>query len=94
MRTVDASSKSQRPIAPGGGRLAGFLAGSAALGSLIIALLVVLADLEDEPDGGFDESDDGFDESDDGFGPGTRTGSAVLLQTAEPAGMIARSTVL
>ena len=47
-----------RPIVSGGGRLAGFLAGSAALGSLIIALLVVLADLDDEPDDGFDGDDD------------------------------------
>ena len=34
------------------------LAGSAALGSLIIALLVVLADLDDEPEDGFDADDD------------------------------------
>jgi hypothetical protein len=54
MRSIDASLRSQRPIAPGGGRLAAFLAGSAALGSLIIAVLVVLADLEDEPEEGFD----------------------------------------
>jgi hypothetical protein len=62
MRAIESSIQRQRPIAPGGGRLAGFLAGSAALGSLIIALLVVLADLDDEPEGWFDESDDGFDE--------------------------------
>ena len=39
------------------GLLAGFLAGSAALGSLIIALLVVLADLDDEPEDGFEADD-------------------------------------
>ena len=53
---IQASIQS-RPIVAGGGRLAGFLAGSAALGSLIIALLVVLADLDDEPDEGFDGDD-------------------------------------
>jgi hypothetical protein len=62
MRSIDLSIQRQRPIALGGGRLAGFLAGSAALGSLIIALLVVLADLDDEPDSGFDDWDDAFDE--------------------------------
>jgi hypothetical protein len=91
MRSIDSSIQRRRPIAHGGGRLAGFLAGSAALGSLIIALLVLLGDLDDEPEDGFDEWDDGFDEDP---GPGRRTGSAVLLQTAEPARMIARSTVL
>ena len=59
MRSMDASLPAPRPIL-GGGRLAGFLAGSAALGSLIIALLVVLADLDDEPEDGFD-ADDGPD---------------------------------
>ncbi len=58
MRSMDASLPATRPIVFGGGRLAGFLAGSAALGSLIIALLVVLADLDDEPEDGFDADDD------------------------------------
>ncbi len=55
MRSMELSVQGSRPIAVGGGRLAAFLAGSAALGSLIIALLVVLADLEDEPEDGFAE---------------------------------------
>ncbi len=54
---MDASFQG-RPIGAGGGRFAGFLAGSAALGSLIIAVLVVLADLDDEAEDGFDADDD------------------------------------
>jgi hypothetical protein len=54
---MEATIPATRPIGAGGGRLAGFLAGSAALGSLIIALLVVLADLDDEPEDGFDVDD-------------------------------------
>ena len=65
MQSIHASALGARPIAPGGGRLAGFLAGSAALGSLIIAVLVVLADLDDEPDSGYDESDEDEDPEDE-----------------------------
>lgn len=48
MRSPERSIQGPRPIAIGGGRLAAFLARSSALGSLIIALLVALADLDDE----------------------------------------------
>ena len=57
MRSMELTADWPRPIRPGGGRVAAFLAGSAAIGSLLIALLVVLADLDDEADdrSGFDE---------------------------------------
>lgn len=63
MRSMDASIQGPQPIALGGGRLAAFLAGSAAFGSLIIALLVILADLEDEPESGFDLDGDPDEET-------------------------------
>ncbi len=50
MRTMELTLDRPRPVKIGSSRLAAFLAGSAALGSLIIALLVVLADLDDEFD--------------------------------------------
>ncbi len=46
MRFLERSPHRPRPIAVGGGRLASFLAGSAAFGSLVVALLVAVADLE------------------------------------------------
>ena len=57
MRSMELSPNGPWPIKAGIGRLTAFLAGSAALGSLIIAVLVVLADLDDEFDdrSGFDE---------------------------------------
>jgi hypothetical protein len=59
MQAMELSANLPRPIGVGS-RLTAFLAGSAALGSLIIALLVVLADLDDEWDdtSGFDEDPD------------------------------------
>ena len=48
MRSATRSTQEPGPIAAGGGRFATFLAGSAGFGSLVIALLVALADLEDE----------------------------------------------
>lgn len=49
MQAMELSATGPRSIGSGS-RLTAFLAGSAALGSLIIALLVVLADLDDEWD--------------------------------------------
>ena len=51
MHAIELSATLPKPIGAGS-RLTAFLAGSAALGSLIIALLVVLADLDDEWDDG------------------------------------------
>lgn len=48
MRSTTRSIQGPGPIAVGGGRFATFLAGSAGFGSLIIGLLVALADLEAE----------------------------------------------
>jgi hypothetical protein len=50
MRPMELTLDGPRPMTLGSGRLAAFLAGSAALGSLIIALLVIVADLDDEFD--------------------------------------------
>jgi len=50
MRSAKATIQEPGPIAVGGGRFATFLAGSAGFGSLVIALLVALVDLEDESD--------------------------------------------
>ena len=59
MQAIELSASPPKSIGAGS-RLTAFLAGSAALGSLIIALLVVLADLDDEWDdrAGFPEDPD------------------------------------